>query len=154
MDIAVVVILCLVGVLLILAEIFLIPGITVAVVAGIGASIGGICYAFSCLGVVAGIVALFSVLLAIGIACIFLVKSKAMNNIALTTDIDSTITTGNTLNVEVGDEGITLSRMNPIGKVKVRNTIMEGKSIDDYIEEKTPIVVTGVSPSQLIVKQL
>ncbi|MDR2806292.1 MAG: hypothetical protein LBB85_11790 [Dysgonamonadaceae bacterium] len=153
MDLLIVVVLCLVGVLLILAEIFLIPGITITVVAGIAASIGGIYYAFSHLGVVAGIIALFSVLLAIGISCIFLVKSKTMDYIALKTDIDSTITTGETLNIVVGDEGIAISRMNPIGKVKVKDTIMEGKSIDDYIDERTPVVVTGVSPSQLIVKK-
>jgi membrane-bound ClpP family serine protease len=154
MDIAVVIILCLIGILLILAEIFLIPGLTIAIVAGILASIGGIYYAFSRLGLVAGIVALFSVLLAIGLACIYLVKSKAMDNIALETDIDSTITTGETLNVAVGDKGIAVSRMNPIGKVMVKNTIMEGKSMDIYIEEQTPIVVVGVNPSQLIVKKL
>ncbi|MDR2682873.1 MAG: hypothetical protein LBB64_03270 [Dysgonamonadaceae bacterium] len=154
MDIVIVVVLCLIGILLILAEIFLIPGLTITIVAGIAASIGGIYYAFSHLGVAAGIIALFSVLLGIGIACIFFVKSKTMDNIALTTDIDSTITTGETLNIVVGDEGVALSRMNPIGKVKIKDTIMEGKSIDTYIEERTPIVVTGVSPSQLIVKKL
>ncbi|MDR1527947.1 MAG: hypothetical protein LBS46_09835 [Dysgonamonadaceae bacterium] len=154
MDIVIVVVLCLVGVLLILAEIFLIPGLTITIVAGIAASIGGIYYAFSHLGVVAGIITLFSVLLCIGISCIFFVKSKTMDNIALTTDIDSTITTGETLTIAVGDEGIALSRMNPIGKVKVKDTIMEGKSLDDYIDERTPIVVTGVSPSQLIVRKL
>ena len=154
MELLIVIVLCLVGVLLILAEIFLIPGITFAAVAGIAASIGGIYYAFSRLGVAAGFIALFAVLLVITIACIYLVKSKAMDHIALKTDIDSTITTGEELNVVVGDEGIALSRLNPIGKVQVKNTIMEGKSMDDYIDERTPIVVTCVSPSQLIVKKL
>jgi membrane-bound ClpP family serine protease len=153
MELLIVVVLCLIGVLLILAEIFLIPGLTITIVAGIAASIGGIYYAFSHLGVVEGIIALFSVLAAIGVACIFLVKSKAMDNIALKTDIDSTITTGETLDVAVGDEGIALSRMNPIGKVKIGEIIMEGKSMDDYIDERTPIVVIGVGPSQLIVRK-
>ncbi|MDR0542500.1 MAG: hypothetical protein LBH19_09875 [Dysgonamonadaceae bacterium] len=153
MDLLIVIVLCLIGVLLILAEIFLIPGLTITIVAGIAATIGGIYYAFSHLGATAGIIALFSVLLIIGIACIYLVKSKAMDNIALKTDIDSTITTGETLDIVAGDEGIALSRMNPIGKVKVKDTIMEGKSIDDYIDERTPIVVTGVGPSQLIVRK-
>ena len=154
MELLIVIVLCLVGVLLILAEIFLIPGITFAAVAGIAATVWGIYYAFSRMGLVAGFIALFAVLFVIGISCIYLVKSKAMDRIALKTDIDSTITTGETLNVAVGDEGIALSRLNPIGKVQVKNTIMEGKSVDDYIDERTPIVVTCVSPSQLIVKKL
>lgn len=138
---------------MILAEIFLIPGLTITIVAGIAASVGGIYYAFSHLGVMAGIIALFLVLLVIGIACVFLVKSKTMDNIALKTDIDSTITSGETLNIVVGDEGLALSRMNPIGKVQVNDHIMEGKSIDDYIDERTPIVVIAVGPNQLTVRK-
>jgi membrane-bound ClpP family serine protease len=153
MDLLIVIVLCLIGVLLILAEIFIIPGLTISIVAGVAAAFGGIYYAFSHLGATAGIVALFSVLLVIGVACIFLVKSKTMDSIALKTDIDSTITSGEELNIAVGDEGIALSRMNPIGKVRVKDTVMEGKSMDDYIEERTAIVVTAVGPSQLIVRK-
>ena len=154
MELLIVIVLCLVGILLILAEIFLIPGITVALIFGIAASIGGVYYAFSRLGLLAGFIAMFVVLLVIGIACVYLVKSKAMDRIALKTDIDSTITTGETLNIAVGDEGIALSRLNPIGKVQVKNVIMEGKSMGDFIDERTPIVVINVGPSQLIVEKL
>ena len=154
MELLIVIVLCLVGILLILAEIFLIPGITVALIFGIAASIGGVYYAFSRLGLLAGFIAMFVVLIVIGIACIYLVKSKAMDRIALKTDIDSTITTGETLEVAVGDEGIALSRLNPIGKVQIKNVIMEGKSLGDFIDERTPIVVINVGPSQLIVEKL
>ena len=153
-NVLIVVALCLVGVLLILAEIFLIPGITLAAIAGIAVSVGGVYYAFSRLGPAAGFIALFAVLLVIGIACIYLVKSKAIDRIALNADIDSTITSGEELKVAVGDEGIALSRLNPIGKVQVKDTIMEGKSMDNFIDERTPVVVIQVSPSQLIVKKL
>ena len=153
-NVLIVVALCLVGVLLILAEIFLIPGITLAAIAGIAVSVGGIYYAFHNLGPAAGFITLFAVLLVIGIACIFLVKSKAVDRIALKTDIDSTITTGEELNIAVGDEGIAFSRLNPIGKVQVKDTVMEGKSMGDFIDERTPIVVIQVSPNQLIVKKL
>ena len=154
MELLIVIVLCLVGVLLILAEIFLIPGITFAAIVGIAASIGGIYYAFSRLGLLAGFIALFVVLLIIGIACAYLIKSKAIDRIALKADIDSTITSGETLDIAVGDEGVTLSRLNPIGKVQVKDSIMEGKSMDTFIDERTPVVVTHVSPNQLIVKKM
>jgi membrane-bound ClpP family serine protease len=154
MDLLIVIVLCLIGVLLILAEIFLIPGLTITIVAGIAASIGGIYYAFDRLGVTAGIIALFSVLIIISIACIYLVKSKALDTIALTTDIDSTVAGKEPLKIAAGDEGETISRLNPMGKVRVKNVIMEGRSIDDYIDEKTKIVVVNVSPTQLIVKKI
>ena len=150
----IVIVLCSVGVLLLLAEIFLIPGTSLAAIVGIGASIWGVYYAFSRLGPTAGFVALFVVLLAIGIACIYLVRSKAMDKIGLKTDIDSTITTGEELNITAGDEGIAISRLNPIGKVQIKDTIMEGKSVDDFIDERTPVVVIHVSPNQLTVRKL
>jgi len=150
----IVIVLCSVGVLLLLAEIFLIPGTSVAAIVGVGASIWGVYYAFSRLGSSAGFIALFVVLLVIGFACIYLVKSKAMDKIALKADIDSTITTGEELNIAVGDEGIAISRLNPIGKVQIKDTIMEGKSVSDFIDDGTAVVVVQVSPNQLIVRKL
>jgi membrane-bound ClpP family serine protease len=152
MDILIVVVLCLIGVLLILAEIFLIPGLTITALAGAASSIVGIYYAFSHLGVTTGLITLFSILIIIGIACIYLVKSNALDTIALKTNINSTIAGKEPLKIAVGDEGMTVSRLNPIGKVRINDIIMEGKSVDDYIDEKTEIVVTKVNPTQLIVK--
>ena len=152
MDILIVIVLCFVGVLLIMVEIFLIPGITITAIAGIAFAIGGVYYAFHSLGTMAGFITLFSVVVIVGAAFVYLIKSKALDTIALKTDINSTVTSENSLTVAVGDEGLTVSRLNPIGKVKVNNVTMEGKSLSDFIDENTKIVVLKVSPTQLIVK--
>jgi membrane-bound ClpP family serine protease len=152
MDLLIVIILCLLGILLILVEIFLIPGITVTAVAGSLFAIGGIYYAFSRLGTIAGFVTLILTLLIIGIAFVYLVKSKALDTIALKTNINSTVASEETLSISKGDKGISLSRLNPIGKVKVNNIVVEGKSLGDFIDENTEIEVIKVSPTQLIVK--
>jgi len=152
MDILVVVVLCVLGIIMILVEIFLIPGVTFMAIIGSLFSIGGIYYAFSHLGARGGTVALVSTVLLIAIAFIFLIKSKALDSIALKTNIDSTVTSGNTIQVKEGEEGVTLSRLNPIGKVLVNQITMEGKSLGDYIDEDTEIVVVKVTPTQLIVK--
>ncbi|MDR1737305.1 MAG: hypothetical protein LBR66_00585 [Candidatus Symbiothrix sp.] len=152
MDLLIVLILCLIGVLLILAEIFLIPGVTITMLAGIAASAGGIYYAFARLGVVAGIATLLVMLVIIIAACIYLVKSKTLDKIGLETDIDSSVASGEAQTIAVGDEGISVSRLNPIGKVKVNGVMMEGKSADDFIDEKTAITVLKVTPTQLIVQ--
>ena len=46
LSLLIVIVLCLFGVLLILLEIFVIPGITLAAIAGVACCIGGIYYAF------------------------------------------------------------------------------------------------------------
>jgi len=154
MDILIVIILCLLGLILILVEIFLIPGVTITALVGAAFSIGGIYYAFTRIGVGAGLIALLISGFAIGAAFIYLVKSKALENtIGLKTNIDSSVASGDYLNISVGDKGTTISRLNPIGKVKVNGITMEAKSLDEFIDEDIEIVVLKVTPMQLIVKQ-
>ena len=151
MDILIVVLLCIIGILLILVEIFLIPGFTITGIGGILFSIGGVYYAFKYLGATAGIITLLLVAAAIGIAFIYLVKSKALDRIALKTDISSTVAAKELPNISEGDVGITISRLNPIGKVRVNNITMEAKTLSGFIDENTAVTVTRVFPNQLIV---
>jgi membrane-bound ClpP family serine protease len=152
MDILIVIVLCFIGILLILAEIFLIPGVTIAAVLGAAFSIGGIFYAFRQLGSTGGIITLVLEAVIIGIAFIYLVKSKALDNIALKTKIDSTVAAKeSTMNISEGDKGISVSRLNPMGKVRVNNITMEAKTLGEFIDENTEITVIKISPSQLIV---
>ncbi|MCC8146989.1 MAG: hypothetical protein LIO93_11275 [Bacteroidales bacterium] len=152
MDILIVIVLCAVGIILILVEIFLIPGITIAAIAGGLFALGGVYYAFTSLGTTVGVITLVAVLVITAFLFVYLIKSKALDKIALKTDVDSTVASRKDIGVEIGDTGMTISRLNPIGKVKVNDTVMEGKSIGDFIDEDTEIEVVKVSPTQLLVK--
>jgi membrane-bound ClpP family serine protease len=94
---------------------------------------------------------LISVVIFIGFALVYLVKSKALDRIALKTDIDSTVADKELSNISEGDKGITVSRLNPIGKVRVNNITMEAKTLGGFIDENTEITVLKVFPTQLIV---
>jgi membrane-bound ClpP family serine protease len=152
MDILIVIVLCLTGIVLILLEIFLIPGITFAAVAGGLFYAGAIYYAYSHLGTLGGTIALISSILVFGVAFVWLIKSKALETIALKTDIKSTVATGDALKIREGDEGIAISRLNPVGKVRVNGITMEAKSLGEFIDEETEIVVVKVFATQLTVK--
>ena len=152
MDIWIVIILCSIGIILILVEIFLIPGLTITGIGGAAFSIGGVFYAYKYIGTTAGTITLISVVAMIGIAFIYLVKSKALDRIALKTDIDSTVAAKELTDISEGDRGITISRLNPMGKVKVNNITMEAKTLSGFIDENTAITVIKVTPTQLIVK--
>lgn len=152
MNVIIVVILCVIGIILILVEIFLIPGLTVTALAGAAFSITGIYCAFRSLGVLGGSITLVSTLAITGAAFIYFVKSGALDRISLKTGIDSTVASQDTLNIAVGDEGISVSRLNPAGKVRVNNIVMEAKTLSEFVDENTEIVVLNVSPTQLTVK--
>ncbi len=154
MDILIIILLCLVGILLVLLEIFLIPGVTFAAVFGALFCVGGIYYAYTSLGIIGGTIALIASFIVFGIAFVWLVKSKALDKIALKTDIKSTIASQDSLNIKEGDHGITMSRLNPIGKVRVNGIIMEAKTFGEFLDENTPVQVVKVTPVQLIVKTI
>ena len=152
MEIAIVVVLCFIGIALILLEIFLIPGITVAGIAGGISSVIAIYYAYTHIGVLGGTIVLISSLVVFGIAFVILIKSKALDTIALKTNIQSTVASGDSLKINEGDTGISISRLNPMGKVKINNVTMEAKSLGEFIDEETEVVVVRVFSTQLIVK--
>ncbi len=144
LDIAIIVFLMVAAILLILAEIFLLPGITLA-------GIGGAIFAYT-VGIWVGHLTLSLSIITFGIIFAWLLRSRSFNKIALKTDIDSKLTSSRDLGIEPGDEGITLSRLAPIGKSRIKGINVEAKSQDELIDENTPIVVIRVDSYNVIVR--
>jgi membrane-bound ClpP family serine protease len=151
MEILIVIVLCVIGIILILAEIFLIPGITIVALAGAAFSIGGVFYAFSRLGTTGGVITLLLNMAVVAAAFVYLIKSKALDKIALKTNIDSTVGAKELPPISEGDTGTTISRLNPIGKVRVHHITMEAKTLGEFVDENTTVTVVKVLPTQLIV---
>ncbi|HBG41360.1 MAG TPA: hypothetical protein DDW85_08095 [Porphyromonadaceae bacterium] len=142
------------GILFLLIEIFLLPGISIAGAAGGIFLIGGIVYAYLFLGSTSGNITLATSLLVLGIAFVGLVKSKSLRRIALNTDIKETVDNSDLKQIQKGDIGVTMSRLNPIGKVMIREVIVEGKSFDgEFIEEDTEIEVVKVDTYNVLVRR-
>ena len=56
------------------------------------------------------------------------------------------------LGIVPGDEGLTLSRLAPIGKARINGITVEAKSMDELIDENTPVEVIRVDGYNVIVK--
>lgn len=154
MDIFITATLLFLGVLLILAEIFLLPGITIAIVGGAIFLGGGLFYAYTNLGAEGGNIALVITVVTFLFTFFWFIKSKAINKIGLKTDIDSTVADKKLMDeIKEGDEGITVSRLNPIGKVKVNQLTVEAKSLGDFVDDGVEVVVLKVYPTQIVVKE-
>ena len=134
-----------VAIVLILLEIFMLPGITVAGVGGFLFAAGGLFYAYS-VSTPIGNVTLAVSSLVFAASFIWLLRSKSFNRVALKTDIDSK------LGIVPGDEGLTLSRLAPIGKARINGITVEAKSMDELIDENTPVEVIRVDGYNVIVK--
>ena len=133
LDIAIIVFLMVAAILLILAEIFLLPGITLAGIGGAIFAIGGVVFAYT-VGMWVGHLTLSLSIIAFGVIFAWLLRSSR------------------DLGIEPGDEGITLSRLAPIGKARIKGINVEAKSQDELIDENTPIVVIRVDSYNVIVR--
>ena len=152
LDIAIVVFLLAVAIVLLLLEIFLLPGITVAGIGGFLFAAGGILHAYSELGVQAGNISLIVSAVVFAVSFFWLLRSNSFNKVALKKEVDSKLISTRDLGIVQGDEGIAVSRLNPMGKIRVKGITVEAKSIDGFVDENTPIVVAGIDASNLLVK--
>lgn len=150
MGIIIVIAFCLLGLILIVSDFFLIS--SVIAVTGMFFMLYGIHCAFIYLGLKYGLFVFGLSILVIVIFIIYIIRSNFLDKIALKSKIESSVIVENISDISVGDEGLTVSRLNPIGKVEVNNLIIEGKSLSKFIDEDTKIVVVKVTPVQLIVK--
>ena len=153
-NLIIVTLVVLLGIIFLLAEIFLLPGITISGIAGFIFLVGGIAYAYMYIGTMAGnLTLIISALLIMG-SFIYFIKSKSLRRISLKTNIDSKVDNSDLKKINIGDEGITQSRLNPIGKVFINDLTVEAKSIDgQMIDEDTVVVVNKVDWSNILVSK-
>ncbi|KAA6337709.1 hypothetical protein EZS27_014229 [termite gut metagenome] len=155
MDIIIITVLLVLAIVLFLVEVFLIPGISIAGIAAIGCLIYANYYAFVHLGNTGGGITLaISAVTCISSLIVFM-RSKLLDKVALTENIVSTVgdsTKGK--KVKPGDTGICTTRLALIGHAEIDGMVMEVKSIDGFLDEKTPIVVNRISEGVILVERM
>lgn len=150
-DIIIIVFLMVAAIFLILAEIFLLPGITIAGIAGVLFAIGGVAFAYST-SMMYGNITLGTSVVVFGGIFLWLLRSNSFHRVSLKTDIESTVASPRDMDLKVGDEGITLSRLAPIGKARFNEITVEAKSLNEFIDEKTPVVIIRIDGYNVVVE--
>ena len=152
LNVAIIIVLMGLAIGLILLEIFLLPGITLAGVGGLLFAAGGLIFAYSIGATVGHLTLIISLLLFVAIF-VWLLRSQSFNRVALHTDIDSRLESSRDLGIKPGDEGVTLSRLAPIGKANIQGKIVEAKAQDELIDESQAIVVVRVDSYDVVVRR-
>lgn len=146
-------ILVLIGVLLLVAELVLLPGISVAGIGSLLAFGAAIFYAFIQYGVLIGLVTLTAAVLLSVLAVFISLRANIWQRLSLKATIDSTSTpTPQQNNILVGQTGTTLTRLAPMGKVRVGEVTAEAKTIDGYINPRQSVEVIGFENTVVIVR--
>ncbi len=153
MNTALVIILVVVGVLLLLAEILLIPGVGAAGIVGLCCLAGGTFCAYYMISPLAGHITL-ALSLIFAACCIYaFFKARMLDKMALTTDIDSKVDLIDGLGIEVGEHGRTLGRLAPMGKVVINGSEVEAKSTKSFIDEDTDVEVVAIEGNHVVVRE-
>ncbi len=152
MDLIIVIATIVAGLVLFIAEVFLIPGLSLAGIASAGCLVFVNYYAFAHLGVAGGFITLLISVAAYLLIFFWFIRSKSIDKLALQKDIDSTVGTPEQSAVKVGDEGIAITRLALIGNAEINGNIIEVKSAGGFIDERTPIVVDRIQEGIIMVR--
>jgi membrane-bound ClpP family serine protease len=152
MTIIAIIVLILLGLLLLLLEFAVVPGVTIAGIGGFLMLAGSVYLAFAQYGTGAGFITLLVVLIAAPALIVYFFRSKAGKRMVLETNIDGKVETFETDNIHPGDTGITLGRLAPMGKIKVNGMSVEAQSTGSYIDQNKPVKILKVYPGKVIVE--
>ena len=84
---------------------------------------------------------------------VWFMRSKTLDKIALKKNITSKVDRSAEEKVKIGDTGITTTRLALIGYAEINGDIVEVKSTDGFLNEKTPIIVNRITDGVILVEK-
>lgn len=154
MNVLIILFLVFLGIVLLLIEFAILPGVTIAGIGGLVMLGAAVYLSFETYGTLAGFIALIFVLVVSPILIYRMFKTRMGKRMMLDskiTGISSEIKSGS---IQVGDEGVSLSRLAPMGKVRIGNETFEAKSTGSFIDQQTRVRVIEILRSQIIVEPI
>ncbi|HPV88367.1 MAG TPA: NfeD family protein [Bacteroidales bacterium] len=155
MGIGLIITLIIIGLLLLIAEMVILPGFGIAGILGLASFIGAIVAAFVQFGNTVGFLFLFGSLILCGVLVFFALRSKTWRKITLKHNIEEkAIPSPEDKGITVGMEGISLTRLNPAGNGRFGNITVEVRSSQGLIQPKTPIRVVYIEGLSIFVSPI
>ena len=99
-------------------------------------------------GVVTGITGLLIVFFAI-----YVLRAKTWKRMSLETNIDSKATDDDSSYVCVGDKGVAISRLAPMGTVRFGGRVVEAKALEGMIDPGTEVEVALIEDGRICVSE-
>ncbi len=146
--------LLLIGLALIIVELVFIPGTTVVGVLGLVFAIVGIVISYSHFGSDIGLYILLGSLVTTLGAMFYTFRVGAWKRFAHKSSIDSKVNEGIMAYVQIGDEGVTISTLRPMGKAEFHDKTFEVKTSGNYVERGERVKITRIESHQIVVEPL
>lgn len=149
-----IILLLVLGALFLLAELVLLPGVTIGTILSLLCYAGAIYLAFTTFGTTIGVVVIGVVVLLSLVTTIFSLRAKTWQRFSLKQNIDSVSNESPELQVKVGDRGVAISRIAPMGKVEIGGKRYEAKSADVLIDQREEVEVIGFENNSIVVRKV
>lgn len=149
-----IIVLILVGLVLIFAEILLIPGVGIAGALGLLSIAGSCFYAFHELGTTAGIIVTVINSVLIIALTIWVLRAKTWKRFTLNTNIDSKAIDLFEEKLSIGDRGKTLTRLAPRGTARFEDETYEVKALEGMLDPGIDIEIVLIEDNTIYVQPL
>ncbi len=143
-----------IGLALIIVEVVFVPGTTLVGILGVIFLGAAVMSAYRNFGSETGLYVLIGTAAGTTAALFFSFRSQAWSKFANKSAIDSKVNEGMTSALTVGDEGIALSTLKPMGKVHFESGDFEVKTLGDYVDVGTKVKIVHIQSNQIIVKPI
>jgi membrane-bound ClpP family serine protease len=141
-----------IGFVLIFLEIFVLPGISVTGIVGSMMVLAAIYFSYK-LAAPLGHIMLTGAIIFTVILLRMMLKKKTWNKVSLHSQLNTKAVEGfNQINL--GDEGIAMSRLSPIGTAKFNQKLLEVESISGLIESGEKIVISAIEQNKIFIKKI
>ena len=153
MELFYIILLVFFGLLFLVAELVLLPGVSVGALLALVSDGSAIYLAFRDFGTMGGAVTI-AVIIVLGFAATVLsLRAKTWQRFSLRQEIRSSSTpVAPSELLKTGDRGMTLSRLSPMGTVEVGGKVYEAKSLTAYVDPRREVEVVGFENFSVIVK--
>jgi membrane-bound ClpP family serine protease len=147
----IIILLIITGLLLLILEFFVVPGITIAGIGGIGMIVAGVFMAYG-INTSTGHITLAGTIFSTLIILVFALRTNTWQKLMLSSSSNSHVDSVEENSINIGDKGKTISRLNPMGKVRVNGQDVEARCPSQFLDPKMEIEVTEVFKTYIIVK--
>lgn len=154
MTFLIILFLIILGIILLLIEFTILPGITVAGVGGLLLFVYSVYLAFTSYGNLVGFLTLAFVLIASPILVLLLFKGKSGKKMVLNAVVSGVANEINQEKVKIGDVGVTVGRLAPMGKIKVNEEVVEVRSTGAFIDPGEQVRIIHIEKSLITVEPL
>ena len=142
------------GALFLLAELVLLPGVTIGTILSLICYAGAIYLAFTVYGTTIGIVVIAIVVVLSLLTTVFSLRAKTWQRFSLKQNIDSVSSESPDKEVKIGERGVAVSRIAPMGKVEIAGKCYEAKSADVLIDQREEVEVVGFENNSIVVRKV